>query len=297
MTVNAYEKLTDFIKNLLTDEEFAKDFAEDQHGKLAAEGVTDHDLCDVDIQAAVREASASPEVPQDTRSALQSYTSGSSGPAQHSASVQQSVEQVVQHLNYITNNSYQDNDTITNLLDKSVNVDVRDSIFGGGLEVDAVTGEKGQIIDGDNNGQANTGDGAVLAGRDASGVNTGTNTGINAGGDVENAVVGDHNKTTQNSGDNSAVGGFGSGDTTNVSGNTQGDGSAIAVGGSNASGSNTEDNDTTVNTTVEDNDVTFNDNDVSGIDNVVDLNTVDNGTAFVDTGTVGSGGDPTFATQ
>ncbi|ONI91998.1 hypothetical protein ALI22I_06000, partial [Saccharothrix sp. ALI-22-I] len=130
----------------------------------------------------------------------------------------------------------------------------------------------------------------------------------NAGGDVENAVVGDGNKTTQNSGDNSAVGGFGSGDTTNVSGNTQGDGSAIAVGGSNASGSNFEDNDTTF----EDNDTTFEDNSTNTdyytpvvedphdvvVTDMTDyspayVDTVDHSTTLEDNGTTVSGGSDT----
>ena len=68
--------------------------------------------------------------------------------------------------------------------------------------------------------------------------------------------------------DDSAVS-FGGGDATNVSDNTVDDGSAIAVGG-NASGTNVEDNDTTVTTTVEDNDTTINDNDTTVSDNDTD---------------------------
>jgi hypothetical protein len=317
MAINVGEELQNFIHNLMTDRGFAGHYAEDPHGMLAAQGVTDHDLSNVDVQGAVREACADPSVPQETRSALQSYTGGSAGPH---AGAAHGVEQVVQQLNYVTYQTYEGDDYITNLIDNSVdnsvNVDVDGNVFGD-VDVNAVTGDQGQIIDGDNFGQANTGDGAVLAGDDATGVNTGVNTGINAGGDVENAVVGDGNETAQVSGsadgsafgfgdgnvnnlpnadiDDSAVS-FGDGDATNISDVTLDDGSALAVGG-NASGSNIEDNDTfedndtTVTTTVEDNDVSnFEDNDTT-------VTAVQDNDVVQDNDTIESGDDTTFATQ
>jgi hypothetical protein len=318
MAINVGDELKNFIQNLLTDRGFAANYAEDPRGMLAAQGVTDHDLSGVDVPGAVREVCAAPSVPQETRSALQSYTGGSGGPAHHAT---QSVEQVVQHLNYVTYQTYEGDDYITNLIDQSVDnsVNVGGSVFGD-LDVNTVSGDGGQIIDGDNFGQANTGDGAVLAGDDAKGVNTGVNTGINAGDDVENAVVGDNNETAQVSGsadgsafgfgegnvnnlpnadiDDSAVS-FGDGDATNFSDVTVDDGSAISVGGGNASGSNVEDNDTTVvndndttvTTTVEDNDTTINDNDTTVEDNDTTV------TAVQDNDTIVSGDDTEFATQ
>jgi hypothetical protein len=313
MTVNVGEEIKSFIHNLLTDRGFAAQYAEDPRGMLAAQGVTDHDLSDVDVPGAVSEVCADPSIAPETRSALQSYTGGGSGPA-HSAGATQSVEQVVQHLNYVTYQTYEGDDYITNIIDQSVDnsvdVDVNGTVFGG-VDVNAVTGEQGQIIDGPNFGQANTGDGAVQAGDDAEGVNTGVNTGINAGGNVENAVVGNNNETAQVSGsaDGSAFGfgegdvvnlpnadiedsavTFGGGAATNVSDNTVDDGSAIAVGGS-ASGTNIEDNDTTVTTTVEDNDTTVIDNDTTVSDNDTTV------TAVQDNDTITSGDDTTFATQ
>jgi hypothetical protein len=312
MAINVAQELKSFIQSLMTDRSFAAHYAEDPRGMLAAQGVTDHDLSTVDMPATVREVCADPAVSHETRSALQGYTSGSSGPAHSVAS--QSVEHVVQHLNYVTYQTYEGDDYITNLIDNSVDnsvdVDVDGNVFGD-VDVNAVTGEQGQIIDGDNFGQANTGDGAVQAGDDAKGVNTGVNTGINAGDDVENAVVGNNNETAQVSGsadgsafgfgegavnnlpnadiDDSAVS-FGGGAATNVSGNTVDDGSAIAVGGS-ASGTNVEDNDTTVTTTVEDNDTTVIDNDTTVSDNDTTV------TAVQDNDTIASGDDTTFATQ
>jgi hypothetical protein len=317
MAINVGDELQSFIHSLLTDRGFAAQYAEDPRGMLAAQGVTDHDLSGVDVPGAVSAVCAEPSVPQETRSALQSYSGGGSGPAHHPT---QGVEQVVQHLNYVTYQTYEGDDYITNLIDQSVDnsVDIGGNVFGD-LDVNNVSGDGGQIIDGDNFGQANTGDGAVQAGDDASGVNTGVNTGINAGDDVENAVVGDGNETAQVSGsadgsafgfgdgdvtnlpnadiDDSAVS-FGDGDATNLSDVSVDDGGAIAVGGS-ASGSNVEDNDTsvindndtTVTTTVEDNDTTVNDNDVSVEDNDTSV------TAVQDNDTIESGDDTAFANQ
>lgn len=303
MTVNVTDSLKDFIRNIMSDRQFAGNYAEDPHGMLAAQGVTDHDLSAVDVQAAVREVCADPSVPAEARSAVQN-----SGPPPSSGGAAQSVDSVVQHLNHVTYATYEGDDYITNLIDQSVDnsVDVSGPVFG---DVNAVTGEQGQIIDGPNFGNANTGDGAVQAGDDASGVNTGVNTGINAGGDVENAVVGDDNQTAQVEGsadgtvfnfgggdvnnlgnadiDDSSLS-FGEGDATTISDVTVDDGSAIAVGGS-ASGSNVEDNDTTVVTTVEDNDTTVNDNDVSVQDN--DVTAVQDNDVVQDNDTAVAGDD------
>jgi hypothetical protein len=309
MTVNVSDALKDFVRNLMSDRDFAGNFAEDPHGMLAAQGVTDHDLSAVDVQAAVRDVCADPSVPAEARTAVQN-----SGPPPSSGGATHSVDSVVQHLNHITYATYEGDDYITNLIDQSVDnsVDVNAPVFG---DVNAVTGEQGQIIDGPNFGQANTGDGAVQAGDDASGVNTGVNTGINAGGDVENAVVGEGNETAQVSGsaDGSAFGfgegdvtnlgnadiddsslSFGDGDATTISDVTVDDGSAIAVGG-NAGGSNVEDNDTTVVTTVEDNDTTINDNDVSVQDN--DVTAVQDNDTVIQDNDVAVAGDDQLAVQ
>src|SRR4029079_16603963 len=114
----------------------------------------------------------------------------------------------------------------------------------------AATGDEAQVIDGDNFGQANTGDeasqaqsvfgdaqsnsgdGAVLAGDDINApVNTGVNTGVIADGDVEDTVVGDGNQTANVDGDaDGSVFNFGDGDVNNASNNDVEDG-AVAAGG------------------------------------------------------------------
>ncbi|MGH3762432.1 hypothetical protein [Actinophytocola sp.] len=295
MPINVTEVIQEFIRNLLTDRNFAVQYAGDQHGMLAAQGVTDHDLSAVDMQAAVGAACADPSVPQEVRSAVQSGYSGGGGPGS-AAGHTQSVEQVIQHLNYVTYQTYEGDDYITNLIDNSVDnsVDIEGNVFGD-VDVNNASGDGSQIIDGDNLGQANTGDGAVLAGDDASGVNTGVNTGINAGGDVENAVVGDDNQTAQVQGSaDGTVFNFGGGDVSNVSGNTLEEGSAIASGGGDASGTNidVEDNDTNVITEVTDSHDTVtaiqdNDNTVNEDNDIVVVE--DNDTAV--------SGDDTLAAQ
>lgn len=281
MAINVTDVIQEFIRNLLTDRSFAAQYAQDPNGMLAAQGVTDHDLSAVDMNAAVRGACADPSVSPETRSAVQGGYSGGGAPASHSGG---GIDNVVQHLNYVTYQTYEGDDYITNLIDNSVNV--TGTVFGD-VDINNATGDGSQIIDGDNLGQANTGEGAVLAGGDASGVNTGVNTGVNAGGDVEDTVVGDGNQTANVDGSaDGSVFNFGDGDVNNTSNNTVGDGSAIATGGD-ATVIDVEDNDTTVTdshdtvTAIQDNDTTvvqdndtIEDNDITVIE---DNDTVESG--------------------
>ena len=72
------------------------------------------------------------------------------------------------------------------------------------------------MVDGDNHGQVNTGDGSVLAGDIEAPVNTGEFTGVQADGDVSDTVVGDGNQTVNVDGDaDSGTFNFGDGDVTN----------------------------------------------------------------------------------
>ncbi|HEY7595597.1 MAG TPA: hypothetical protein VH969_20765 [Actinophytocola sp.] len=281
MPINVTEVLQEFIRNLLTDRTFAAQYAQDPHGMLAAQGVTDHDLSAVDMQSAVQRACADPSVSQETRSAVQGGYSGGGGPSGHSGG---GIDQVVQHLNYVTYQTYEGDEYITNLVDNSV--DITGNVFGD-VDINNATGDGSQIIDGDNFGQANTGDGAVLAGDDASGVNTGVNTGINAGGDVEDSVVGDDNQTANVDGSaDGSVLHFGDGDVNNTSNNDIED-STVGTGSGDVTDVDVEDNDTTVTdshdtvTAVQDNDTTViedndtvEDNDISVVE---DNDTVESG--------------------
>jgi hypothetical protein len=299
MTINVADMLKQFIQDILGNRESALQFARDPHGTLAAQGVTEGDLSNCDVRQVVSDVAGSDQISGETRGALQSYTSGSSGPSYHPGN--QSVDQVVQHLNYVTYAAYSDDDTIiTEITDKSIHnstdIDV-DGDFHGDIDVDnanatgdravanagegdvnAATGDEAQVIDGDNFGQANTGDGAVLVDGDLTApVNTGVNTGVIADGDVEDTVVGDHNTTANVDGDVDGVLNFGGGDVTNVS-HSDLDDSVVAGGDVSDSNNDTtvttvNDNDTTINdndttvTTVNDNDTTVSDNDTTIFDN------------------------------
>jgi hypothetical protein len=292
MPINVTELIQEFIRNLMTDRNFAAQYAKDPNGMLAAQGVTDHDLSAVDMQAAVQAACADPSVSPETRSAVQGGYGGGGPSGGQSATG--GFENVVQHLNYVTQVTYEGDEIITNVIDQSVDVDVTGNVFGD-VDVNAATGDGSQVIDGDNLGQANTGDGAILAEGDVEGANTGVNTGVITGGDAENVVVGDDNQTAQVSGDaEDTVFNFGDGDVSNVNDNTLGDGSAIATGEGDATGTDidVEDNDTETNvvTAVQDNDTTIVE------DNDITVNE-DNDIAVVEDNDTAVSGDDTIAAQ
>lgn len=130
-----------------------------------------------------------------------------------------------------------------------------------GGDVNQALGARSQIVDGPVFGNnASNSDGAIQAGGDISGANSGVNTGVVAGGGVDRTIVGDDNaqfsvdghvsdSALSFGGDASNVSdniGFGSsfnagGDSQSFIGNSADDGGAI--GGRDASGFNLEDND------------------------------------------------------
>lgn len=272
MAVDVYAQLKELIEGIFGSRDTALQFAGDPDGTLAAQGITDGDLSQVDMRQLVSECAAGADLPEGTRQALQSYSSGGSAPSYQVASpppagAPQGTHEVVQHLNYVTYATYEGDEQITQQLinyenydystniDNSVEVEVDGDVHGD-LEVEttnvnatgdgavaagddvenAATGDGSQIIDGDNYGNANTGDGAVQAYGDIEApVNTGTFTGVqNDDGTVENAIVGDGNQAAQVSGnaDNSTFN-FGDGDVTNIGQSTVEE-SAIATGGGDA---------------------------------------------------------------
>lgn len=299
MAVDAYEALKQFIEQLISDPQAAAQYAEDPYGTLAAQGITDNDLTGLDVRQVAGDAAQGIGVAPETREALQEYCGGGypapdypvhpPAPGEH---YPQPVDEIVQHLNYITYTTYEGDEYITQTItqvnqeidqstniDNSTTVDVDGNVHGdidvdatnanaldGGIagagsgdvigstghgDVNAATGDRAQVIDGDNYGQANTGDGAVQVGGYNDGpINTGENTGIV--GDDNQAVIGDHNQTAQvdghtddtvfnfgdgsdidNVNDNQVTDGALStgGDANNASHNYVDDGSAVAAGG------------------------------------------------------------------
>ena len=227
MSVNVTDMFKDFIRTLLNDRETAAQFAGDPDGVMAAQGVTEHDLSRVDVPGAVREVCADPSTAQGTRQALQSYSNGSAGPAQSHGP--QTMEQVVQHLNYVTYATYEgdeyvtQNIDLTNIVDNSV-----DTGTNTGIVADDVTADKGVI---------NFGNGDVTNVPDA---------------DILDSAVS-----------------FGDGDAANASHNTLDDGSAIASGAAVEDDDTTITTVTTVNdndvVAIQDNDTTVDDHHITQV--------------------------------
>jgi len=290
MPVDAYHELVQYITQIFSNQGSAHQFIADGSGDLIAQGISDYPYTDEQVRQAIYEACDNAGLPADTRSALQSYTRGESGPPPHSGPAD-----VATHITYATQVVYDNDEYIQQtIIDQSSDINVAGDVFGsitqdndpvnvmagdGGTAVSeqgdgnaaVASGEGSQAIGGDNLGAANTGDGAVVAGPGATidgPVNTGTFTGVQADGPVSNAIVGDGNQAAQVTGNaQDAVFNFGGGsvvdvsgspgavtslggDATNQIGNVVGPGGALS-GSGDASG-HYEDNDTTVN----DNDTT-----------------------------------------
>jgi hypothetical protein len=250
MTVNVAEAIKELIADILGNRQTAIQFAGDPHGEMAARGITEGDLSNVDVNGLAREACGGAGIPQNVQTAVQSATGG--GSASHPPA--HSVDQVVQQLQQVTYVAYEGDTNVTNHIinnDNSTDIDV-DGDFNGDIDIDntntsaseggvansgegdvnAATGDRANAVGGDNHGNVNSGDGAVQADGDINApVNTGTNSGVIADGDVNDTVVGDHNNTANVDGNGGeAVFNFGGGDVNQANHNAVQDG-AVSAGG------------------------------------------------------------------
>lgn len=262
MPVDVVEELENLIKNILGNRDAAQQYAEDPYGTLVSQGITEGDLEGLNMQQIVADSCSGLDLPDGARSAVQSYTSGSGGGGGYPpppAGPATGVEQVMQHLNYVTYVAYEGDDIIqqeiTNI-DQSQNVNVEGEVHGD-VTVDshdtnanatgdgsaasgwgpATAGDENLVNTGTNLGNMNTGDGAAqvqAVGSQVGPINTGEFTGVQ--GDVGPG----------------SVMSFGEGDATNQIGNVVGPGGALS-GSGDATGSY-QDNDTT---NVQDNDTTI----------------------------------------
>lgn len=192
MAVDVYGALKDLLDKIMGgDRQAALQFAEDPEGTLAAQGITDGELGQQEIfQLVEQTASEQENLSSDAKQSLQNYSSGGGGgaggpiapPPAHSGPA--STADVVQHLNYVTYTTHEGDTQITQQLinnvdnstniDNSVDVDV-DGDFKGDLDVTNVNA---------------TGDGAVAAGDDVTGVATGDGA-FAAGDDIQGVATGD----------------------------------------------------------------------------------------------------------
>jgi len=261
MPVDVVEELESLIRNILGNRSAAQQYAEDPYGTLVSQGITEGDLEGLNMQQIVADSCQGLDLPEGARGALQSYTSGGGGGGGYApppAGPATGVEQVMQHLNYVTYVAYEGDETIigeiTNI-DQSQNVNVEGEVHGD-LSVDshdinanatgdgsaasglgpATAGDENVVNTGVNLGNMNTGDGAVQVqalGSDVGPINTGEFTGVQADGPV--AVTG---------------AAFGEGAEANTAiGNTTGPGGAVSAGGD-ATGS-FQDNDVTEQTQIQ----------------------------------------------
>ncbi|MCI0685926.1 MAG: hypothetical protein L0Y54_01610 [Sporichthyaceae bacterium] len=262
MPVDVVDKLEDLIKDILGNRDAAQQYAQDPYGTLVAQGITEGDLEGLNMQQIVADSCQGLDLPDGARSAVQSYTGGGGGPSGYApppAGPATGVEQVMQHLNYVTYVAYEGDETIigeiTNI-DQSQNVNVEGEVHGS-VNVDshdvnanatgdgsaasgfgpATAGDENVVNTGLNLGNMNTGDDAVqvqAVGSDVGPINTGEFTGIQADGPI-NAP--------------GAVMSFGEGDAVNQIGNVVGPGGALS-GTGDATG-HYEDNDITEQTQIQ----------------------------------------------
>jgi hypothetical protein len=200
MAVDVAQSIKELIERILGDRGTALQYAEDPEGTLAAQGITEGDMSDLDMFQVVSDTCGS--VP-----GLREYGpssgggGGGGGGASHgghtpppASSPGHSVDQVMQHMNYVTYVAYEGDETITTNIDNSTNIDQSQNTnvdvdvegdLHGGVDVDvdshdinanatgdgsaasgtgpAVVGDENLVNTGTNLGQQNTGDGAAQA--------------------------------------------------------------------------------------------------------------------------------------
>jgi hypothetical protein len=236
----AVQAVLNVIAQMVGNDQFALQVAQNPYGALAAQGVSADDLAGVDMTQVVAEACQAPGFPPDAAEALQYYSStgggygGGSGGYSQPAPHPNPADHVVQQLQYINYVTHEGDTTIQQtIIDQSTTFDVDGdfhnsgtididnaaatgdgAVAGGEGDVNAATGAGAQVIDDSLVGQnQNNSDGAVqvLGGNAGPIVTGGQNDGIIATGPVTDNVVGDHNETANIDGTNNAPLNFGDG--------------------------------------------------------------------------------------
>lgn len=260
MAVDVAQAIKDLIQRILGDRDTALQYAEDPEGTLAAQGITDGDLSGVDMFQLVGETCGSVPGLQNYGPSYSSGGGGGGGGATHApppSATGHSVEQVMQHLNYVTYVAYEGDETITNIIDQSTNIDQSQNVdvdVAGDLTGDITVDSNDTNVNATGEGAAAAADGSAVSGDGSAASQTGpafvgddnlVNTGVNLGqqqtGDNSNqgiALGGDVVQNTgeftgQQAGDNANATGsaFGEGaEATNLQNVTTGPGGAINTG-------------------------------------------------------------------
>lgn len=260
MAVDVAQAIKDLIQRILGDRDTALQYAEDPEGTLAAQGITDGDLSGVDMFQLVGETCGSVPGLQNYGPSYSSGGGGGGGGSTHApppSATGHSVEQVMQHLNYVTYVAYEGDETITNIIDQSTNIDQSQNVdvdVAGDLTGDITVDSNDTNVNATGEGAAAAADGSAVSGDGSAASQTGpafvgddnlVNTGVNLGqqqtGDNSNqgiALGGDVVQNTgeftgQQAGDNANATGsaFGEGaEATNLQNVTTGPGGAINTG-------------------------------------------------------------------
>lgn len=212
--VDVYQSLKELLQKLFSgDEEVAELAATAPEGLLAAYGLTDAALDGDEFRQAVADTYQDYELPPDSQQALASYVAGGPAPEHYpvhapasSGDDHPAMEQAVQHLQYVTYASYENNETITREIQQQITVDNSDQrVFDNRTEL-------GLDVGGDLDGDITVapvpanGDGAVAAGAGST---------VTAGDDNQVAALdidtggGDGGDASGGFGDRDAAGGDG----------------------------------------------------------------------------------------
>ncbi len=215
--INVYEAFKELVQRLLSgDQEVAELAATDPEGLLAAYGITDGNLDGVDFRQAVDECYHDYELPAGSKQALDSYVAGGAAPDHYqvksppAAEGHQTAEHAVQHLQYVTYATYENNETVTReIVNQQFTIDQSDNRA---FDIDNSTDvavDVGRNFDGDITVAPTTaaGDGAVANTGDDNVFGTGEGDVLAAsrGGEVTSAdrgaIVGDENIRADGDGD------------------------------------------------------------------------------------------------
>lgn len=303
MAVDVAQAIKDFIERILNDRETAVQYSEDPEGMLAAQGISEGDMSDLDMFQLVSETCGSVPGLRDYGPSSSGGAASGGGPTPPPASSPgHSMDQVIQHMNYVTYETYKNDETVVQNIDNSTNIDQSQNVdvdvegdLHGGVDVDshdtnvnatgdgsaasgegpATVGDENLVNTGTNLGQQNTGDQAAQAiqvgggGRRGESGDIVQNTGdggVAAGDNIDGPINTGEFTGIQSDGDTSVSGGalsFGEGDASNAQGNTVTEGGALSQGGD-ATG-------------------VKNDNDVTNVDLDVEVTDVDAENSIVQT--------------